>query len=232
MPRETKAEREARLAEAAAAEAADRAKADLDLEVIAELEQEAGRPLTKDELAERRAAKATAEADRELEAEMGGHQDDGDAAATSGNGNGGGGSGSIAERAQESPQHEAIDPDDGQGMFVWEQGRKVTLATLIARNVKIEHAFVFGGKRSKGAGELMGFDAEPLMIVRGKPGAVKLVPTYDDDEKLEKVVIESHVRAVIVKNADSDEGLALLGAVMERRGWRYVGAEDDAAAAG
>ena len=68
--------------------------------------------------------------------------------------------------------------DDGQ-LFVWEQGRKVTLGTLIARGIPVEHAFVFGGKRAKGSGGLMGFDEKPLMIVRGKPGPVSIVGVGD-----------------------------------------------------
>lgn len=109
--------------------------------------------------------------------------------------------------------------DDGQ-FFVWERGRKVTLGTLIARGTPVEHAFVFGGKRTKGQGGLMGFDEKPLMIVRGKPGPVKIVPTYDsDEEKVTKVTIESHVNAIIVQNADSEDGLALIAHVLDAHGY-------------
>jgi hypothetical protein len=110
--------------------------------------------------------------------------------------------------------------DDGQGIFVWEKGQKVTLTTLIKRGTPIEHAFVFGGKRSKGQGGLMGFDAKPLMVVRGKPGPVKVVPTYDKDENLSKVVIENHVEAVVVANVETDEAIGLIAHVLDAKGWK------------
>lgn len=154
--------------------------------------------------------------------------------------NGGGGGGSMADRAAEEQRR--LDEEDGKLSvgaagdasgdasaaedelpFVWEQGRKVTLANLIARGVPVEHWFVFGGKRSKGAGGLMGFDAKPLMVVRGKPGPVKIVPTYKDDETVEKVAIENHVAAVIVTPADSDEGMSMIGHILDERGYTRAG---------
>lgn len=154
--------------------------------------------------------------------------------AAKGNGNGGGGS--MADRAAAlEAEQQALDTEDeraaamtgeaeGELPFVWEQGRKVTLATLIARGVPVEHHFVFGGKRSKGSGGLMGFDAKPVMIVRGKPGPVKIVPTYKDDETVEKVAIENHVAAVIVMPADSEEGLSLIAHILDERGYVQRGA--------
>lgn len=109
--------------------------------------------------------------------------------------------------------------DDGQ-MFVWEQGRKVTLGTLIARNIPVTHHFVFGGRRIKGSGGLMGFDESPLMIVSGKPGKVQIVPTYDEDEKIKSVAIENHVDSRIVKPADSEDGLALIAHILDERGYK------------
>jgi hypothetical protein len=152
---------------------------------------------------------------------------------------GNGGGGSMADRAAAEEQRRLDEEDgklpvgpagvagegeedDGQ-TFVWEQGRKVTLSTLIARGVPIEHHFVFGGKRSKGSGGLMGFDAKPLMIVRGKPSVVKIVPTYKDDETVEKVAIENHVAAVIVMPADSDEGLSMISHILDERGYSRAG---------
>lgn len=82
--------------------------------------------------------------------------------------------------------------DDGQ-MFIWEQGRKVTLGTLIARGTPIEHAIVFGGKRVKGAGALMAFDEDVTAITRWKVAKTSIVPTRDDEERVTKVVIETHV---------------------------------------
>lgn len=166
-----------------------------------------GEGATADELAKRRgngggsakdrAAAAQAEQDR-LDAEDGKLIGDGDAGGAS-------------------------EEDDGQ-LFVWEQGRKVTLGSLIARNVPVEHHFVFGGRRQKGSGGLMGFDETPLLIVRGKPGKVQIVPTYDEDEKVSKVAIENHVDARIVKPAGSEEGLALIAHILDEKGYVKSGA--------
>jgi hypothetical protein len=136
----------------------------------------------------------------------------------------GNGGTSMAARAQAgefddtgaAPESEE---DDGQGTFVWEQGRKVTLANIIARGTPTEHVFVFGGRRSRGSGGLMGFDAKPLMVVSGMPGPVTLVPTYDDEDKVTKVVVESHVRARNVANADSEEGLLMIAHLLEAHGY-------------
>lgn len=133
--------------------------------------------------------------------------------------------GSIAERA--AAEQAQLDAEDGKGekiaeaddgqFFVWEQGRKVTLGTLIARGIPVEHAFVFGGKRLKGRGGLMGFDEDVLVVCRGKVGKTSLVPTRDDDEKVTKVTVETHIGARVVVPADSDEAWGMLAAIVERR---------------
>lgn len=161
----------------------------------------------------------------------GGGASDDELAARRGGGRGNGGS--MAERA--AAAQAKLDAEDGKGepdvgeeddgqMFVWEQGRKVTLGTLIARGISVEHAFVFGGRRSKGSGGLMAFGEKPLMIVRGGVGPVKIVPTYDSDEKIESVVIEQHVVAKIVQPVDSDEGIGMIAHVLEARGYAKSGA--------
>jgi hypothetical protein len=139
-----------------------------------------------------------------------------------------------ARRAQESDEEaaaamggkrgQAIDDqepvgeeDDGQ-LFVWEQGRKVTLGTLISRGIPVEHAFVFGGKRLKGAGALVGFDDDVLVITRGRVGKTSIVPTRDDDEKVTKVVVETHIAAKVIAPADSEQGMDMLAAVFDKRG--------------
>jgi hypothetical protein len=150
------------------------------------------------------------------------------------NGNGGGGSMADRAAALEAEQKEldtederaaaAAEADEGELPFVWEQGRKVTLGSLIAKGVPVEHHFVFGGKRHKGSGGLMGFDAKPVLIVRGKPGPVKIVPTYTDDGVVEKVAIENHVIAEIVRPADSEDGIALIQHILDERGYAQRGA--------
>jgi hypothetical protein len=197
-----------------------REQAERELAEIKAFEEEAGRPPTRDELAEKRAARETADADAALEQEMGGRGVSTAEAEKPGHTAG------LAQQALETGDApEEGEEDDGQ-RFVWEQGRKVTLGTLIARSVPVEHHFVFGGRRTKGTGGLMGFDANPIMVVRGKPGPVKIVPTYNDDETVKKVVIESHVIAVVVHNADSADGLALLGDVLAAN--RYIHTPDAA----
>lgn len=109
--------------------------------------------------------------------------------------------------------------DDGQ-MFVWEQGSKVTLGTLISRGVAVEHAFVFGGKRLKGRGGLVSFNDDVLVVCRGIVGKTSLVPTRDDQERVTKVVVETHIAAKVVVPADSEDGMSLLASVLEKRGAR------------
>lgn len=121
--------------------------------------------------------------------------------------------GSIEERAADVGVE-----SDGQ-LFVWEQGRKVSLASLVARNVPVEHAFVFGMKRLKGRGGLMSFDDDVVVISRGKVGSTRIVPTRDEDEAVTKVVIETHIAAKVVAPADSLDGIALIENVLARRGF-------------
>lgn len=117
--------------------------------------------------------------------------------------------------AEEQPREGDGEEDDGQ-LFVWEQGRKVTLGTLIARNIPVEHVFVFGGKRVKGRGGLMALDEAPILVVRGLSGGTKIVPTHDDDEKVVKVTIESHIASKYVMPAETEEAVALIGPIVDR----------------
>lgn len=143
-------------------------------------------------------------------------------------GNGGNG-GSMAARGEQAALDtgdapEGGEEDDGQ-LFVWEQGRKVTLGTLVARGVKVEHHIVFGGRRNRGSGGLRGFGDSPLLIVRGGIGPVKVVPTYSEDEKVEKVAIEQHVTAKIVADAESEAGIELIAHILDAKGWERPKAE-------
>lgn len=159
-----------------------------------------GEPMSQseaDQLAMARARRA-AESDQEAAAAMGGGQQG---------------------RSIDDQDPETGEEDDGQ-LFVWEQGRKVTLGTLIARGVPVEHAFVFGGKRLKGAGALVGFDDDVLVITRGRVGKTSIVPTRDDDERVTKVVVETHIAAKVIAPADSEHGMDMLAAVLEKRGLR------------
>lgn len=129
------------------------------------------------------------------------------------------GKGSVAGRTEalDGAEVPVGEEDDGQ-LFVWEQGRKVGLSTLITKGVPVEHAFVFGGKRVKGRGGLMALDEQPVLVVRGMAGPVRIVPTHDADGKVTKAVIEQTVNAVIVHPAASEEAVAMIGPILDQ--WR------------
>lgn len=134
---------------------------------------------------------------------------------------------SVSQRAEED--EEPSEDEDGQlEMFVWERGRKVTLGNLISRGTTVEYAFVFGGKRLKGNGQLIGMEEDVFMLSRGKMGHTKLVPTRKDDETVEKVTVEVQIVPKVLKNADSDEALEMLRPILEARGWEKK-TEPDAA---
>jgi len=126
--------------------------------------------------------------------------------------------GSVAERgaAGEGEEPTVAEDDDGQ-FFVWEQGTKVTLSTLVKRGIDVQHVFVFGAKRAKGKGGLMALDEQPVLVVRGITSKVVIVPTHDDQGRVTKVTIESHVAAQVVNPADSEDGMAMLAPIIERR---------------
>lgn len=140
---------------------------------------------------------------------------------TAGNGNGG----SSKDRAAAAGEEPVIDEEaDGQ-FFVWEQGRKVSLGTLIPRGVDIEHAFVFTGKRIKAKGAaVQALDEKSLLLVSTISGGTKAVPTHDDDEKVKSVVIESVVRTKTVTAIESqpEEAVAMLRPVLDRLGYDIV----------
>lgn len=132
---------------------------------------------------------------------------------------------SVAARAAEAAP-EGGEPEDEAGqmeMFVWEKGRKVTLGNLITRGTKVEYAFVFGGKRLKGNGQLIGMEEDVFMLSRGKMGHTKLVPTRKDDETVEMVTVEVQIVPKVLKNADSDEAIEMLRPILEARGWEKTG---------
>lgn len=107
--------------------------------------------------------------------------------------------------------------DDGQ-LFVYEHGKRVTLGNLIPRGVPIEHAFVFTQARRKGAGALIPFDEDVLLVVRGKVGSIKPVAKRDDQENVKGVTIETQVDTKVVVQADSDVAMQLLAGVLAKRG--------------
>lgn len=192
------------------------AQAETDLAIINAFEEEAGRPPTKDELADKRAARATAEADRALEAEMGGHQGDPDAGTPSAAENGNGNSGSISERAAQGPP---VVEEDDEGQTFFYMGEEVTLANLLKRVKKISVAWKFTGKRQKGKGALPKLDGDIFLIMRSKPGNYNVVPTRDDQEATESVTIEVKVDPRVINDAMSEDGRAMMADLLRQQGY-------------
>jgi len=122
--------------------------------------------------------------------------------------------GSISAEEQ-AGAGELPEEDDGQ-LFAWESDRKVTLGTL-TRGLSVEHAFVFTGKRLKGSGGLPALDDDVLVLVRGRVSKVAVVPTRDDDENAKKATTEVSVAPKVIILADSDEAMALLAPIIEKR---------------
>jgi hypothetical protein len=135
---------------------------------------------------------------------------------------------SVSTRAETGDEHPEEDEDGQLEMFVWEKGKKVTLGNLISRGTKVEYAFVFGGKRLKGNGQLIGMEEDVFMLSRGKMGHTKLVPTRKDDETVDMVTVEVQIVPKVLKNADSDEALEMLRPILEARGWEKKVAPDAA----
>lgn len=122
----------------------------------------------------------------------------------------------AARAAASSENDAAAEPfqqeDDGQ-TFMFEQGRKVTLGTLIARGVRVEYEIKLGGKAVKGKGEmgLIGFDSpEILLVVPGRAGKVEIDPTYDADGTIDKVTVRAHIKPQMVYDASTEAGQAAL----------------------
>lgn len=138
---------------------------------------------------------------------------------------------SVAERVKQgefddSASAETEEEDDGQVHFVWERGKKVTLNQLIKRgSVAVEHAFVFGGKRVKGGSSLMDWDDAAILVSRGMPGKVSIVPTRgggDDGEGITKVVVETHVPLAVVYAADTEAAVDLVRPMFRKAGFKVL----------
>lgn len=111
---------------------------------------------------------------------------------------------------------EAGEEDDGQ-LFAYTADGRVTLGNLIPRNVPVEHAFVFSQARRKGAGELIPFGEDVLLVVRGKVASVKPTAKRDDEENLKSVTIETQIATKVVVQADSQQAMDLLAEVLAKR---------------
>ena len=116
---------------------------------------------------------------------------------------------SIAERAQEDPVE--IDQEE---LFILDQGRRVTIGKLIAAGVPVEYRVSLNAKSVKGGRDmgLLSFkDPNIVLVVSAREGKVAIEPTYTEEGEVEKVTVIVNFRPQSVHDAQSPEGLALLG---------------------
>lgn len=120
--------------------------------------------------------------------------------------------GDGAGRSIEDLADEHGEEEDGQ-LFVMEEGRKVTLGTLIKRSTPVEYEFKLGGKAVKGGGNmgLISFtDPDITLIVPGRAGKVEVDPTYNPDGSVKKVTIRAHVKPITAYDSRTEAGIAAL----------------------
>lgn len=116
----------------------------------------------------------------------------------------------IAQAAHDQAQEAAGEEDDGQ-MFVFEQGRKVTLGTLVGRNVPVTYEIKLTGRTLKGPGNLIAFsDPDVTLIAPARAGRVITDPTYNDDGSVKSVAITQHVKTLTFYDARTEAGRVAL----------------------
>lgn len=100
--------------------------------------------------------------------------------------------------------------DDGQ-MFVFEQGRKVTLGTLVGRNVPVTYEVKLTGKVLKGPGSLLAFNEPDMtLIVPVRAGRVEVDPVYADDGTVKEVHVRQNIKARTFYDAQTEAGQVAL----------------------
>lgn len=118
---------------------------------------------------------------------------------------------SIADRVTDGDE-----PDQGE-LFVLEQGKKVTLASLYARSTPVVLEWKFTGKAVKGSGEngLISFDdPDIVLVVPARAGKVEIDPTYNDDGSIKHVTLRPNVKAKTVYDARSEGAKSLMSALV------------------
>lgn len=120
--------------------------------------------------------------------------------------------GDAAGRSIEDLAEDHQEEEDGQ-LFVMEEGRKVTLGTLIKRSTPVEYEFKMGSKGVKG-GPGMGLisftDPDLVLIVPVRAGKVEVDPTYHPDGSVKKVTIRMNVKPLTAYDAATEAGVAAL----------------------
>ena len=101
---------------------------------------------------------------------------------------------------------ETSEEEDGQ-VFVIEQGRNVTLGTLIKRGTPVHYEFKLGGKAIKGAagmGLLAFNDPEMTLVVPVRAGKVEIDPTYDAEDNVKHVTVRASVKPLMVYDSRTE----------------------------
>lgn len=135
----------------------------------------------KDDLAARR---AQAELDKDPSRKNGGDPAD----------DGGDDEGQSIEDLANGAGEEHGEEDDGQ-LFVMEQGRKVTLSSLIARNTPTTYEVKLTGRALKGPGSLIAFsDPDVTLVALCRAGKVTTEPTYNEDGTVKSVHVQQEIK--------------------------------------
>lgn len=154
---------------------------------------------TKDELAARRAREEQEKLDADPSRTNGGDPAGDD------------GKQSIEDMANGADEEHG-EEDDGQ-LFVLEEGKTVTLGTLIKRGTPVEYEFKLSGKAipgAKGMGLISFADPERTLIVPGRAGKVEVDPTYAPDGSVKKVNVRVHFKPTTAYDARTEAGRVAL----------------------
>jgi hypothetical protein len=124
------------------------------------------------------------------------------------------GSGEMPPREGDPIGAEPIEEEDGQYAFeIEEQGKRVTLGSLIKRGTPVKYEFKLGAKAIKGSGGmgLISFDdPEMTLVVPVRAGAVTVEPTYDGDGGIKHVTVRAAVKPLTCYDARSEAALIAL----------------------
>lgn len=121
----------------------------------------------------------------------------------------------LAERAGDAVEPaEPAEPEEPEELFVLEQGRRVTISSLVARGTSVEYKVNMNAKSIPGGSD-MGLlpysNPDILLIVPARQGDVRHSPTYDQDGMVKKVTVYVNFKPLTFHDATSPEGRALLG---------------------
>jgi hypothetical protein len=100
--------------------------------------------------------------------------------------------------------------EDGQ-TFLFEQGRKVGLGTVVKRGTPTTYEVKLTGRTLKGPGNLIAFDDPDVTLVAlGRAGRVIADPTYADDGSIKSVHVTQEIKTKTFYDARTDAARAAL----------------------